>query len=353
MFSPVFSSIFRANFLGTLLKRRHGSSKEAVMSDSQDSFTLEFEKPVKELEDQIRELENKGHIDLSKEIKALQKKVNGLIKEIYENLSPWERVQLSRHPNRPHALDYIKNIVTDFHEVAGDRHFANDPAVISGFGYIGKQKVAVVGIQKGKKTKEKVLRNFGMPRPEGYRKALRVMQTASRFGIPVVSFVDTPGAYPGIGAEERGQSCAIAENLAEMFDIESPIISIVIGEGGSGGALGIAIADKVLMMEYSVYSVISPESCASILWADPKKAEVAANSLQLGPSKALELGVVDGIITEPAGGAHKDIYKTYEVVAKAIESELKKLIKIDTEELKNHRFDKFREMGNSTIFSEM
>lgn len=317
-----------------------------------NDYTLEFEKPVKDLEDQIRELENKGQIDLSKEIKALQKKVNGLTKEIYENLSPWERVQLSRHPNRPHSLDYINAIATDFHEVAGDRHFANDPAVIAGFGHIGKQKVAIIGIQKGRKTKEKVLRNFGMPRPEGYRKALRVMQMASRFGVPIVSLVDTPGAYPGIGAEERGQSCAIAENLAEMFDIKSPIISIVIGEGGSGGALGIAIADKVLMMEYSVYSVISPESCASILWADPKKAEVAANSLQIGPSKALELGVVDGIIVEPTGGAHKDTSKTFEVVAKAIESEIKSLLKVDPEELMANRFNKFREMGNSTIFSE-
>ncbi|MFT6068335.1 MAG: acetyl-CoA carboxylase carboxyl transferase subunit alpha [Bacteriovoracaceae bacterium] len=322
------------------------------MSELQDNYTLEFEKPVKDLEDQIRELENKGQIDLSKEIKALQKKVNVLIKDIYENLSPWEKVQLSRHPNRPHSLDYIKAIAPDFHEVAGDRHFANDPAVIAGFAHIGKQKVAIVGIQKGRKTKEKVLRNFGMPRPEGYRKALRVMQMASRFGVPIISLVDTPGAYPGIGAEERGQSSAIAENLAEMFDIKSPILSIVIGEGGSGGALGIAIADKVLMMEYSVYSVISPESCASILWADPKKAEVAANSLQIGPSKALELGVVDGIIVEPTGGAHKDTSKTFEVVAKAIESEIKSLLKLDPNELMERRFDKFRQMGNQTIFSE-
>lgn len=325
------------------------------MSNPLDSYTLEFEKPVKELEDQIRELENKGsrpEIDLSREIKSLQKKVSSLINEIYDKLTPWERVQLSRHPHRPHSLDYIKNIVTDFHEVAGDRYFANDPAVISGFGYIGKQKVAVVGIQKGRKTKEKIVHNFGMPRPEGYRKAIRVMKMASNFGIPILSLVDTPGAYPGIGAEERGQSCAIAENLADMFDISSPIVSVVIGEGGSGGALGIAIADKVLMMEYSIYSVISPESCASILWSDPKKAEEAANSLQLVPSKALELGVVDGIIREPVGGAHRDSTKTYEIVTKAIEQELKKLLKVDKEELKENRFKKFREMGNSTIFSE-
>ena len=212
--------------------------------------------------------------------------------------------------------------------------------------------MAVVGIEKGRKTKEKVLHNFGMARPEGYRKALRVMQMAGRFGIPIVSFVDTPGAYPGIGAEERGQASAIAENLAALFDVPSPIVSIVIGEGGSGGALGIAIADSILMMEYSVYSVISPESCASILWADPKKAETAANSLQLGPNKALELGVVDGIVAEPAGGAHKNIEKTYQQVKQNLSKEIKKLV-LDSEENRiEKRFNKFRGMGNKTIFSQ-
>jgi len=322
------------------------------MSDLLSNYTLEFEKPVRDLENQIKELQVaslRPEIDISKEIKALQKKVSTLIKDIYANLSPWERVLLSRHPNRPHTIDYINEMVEDFKEVCGDRHFANDPAIITGFGKIDGRDVAIIGIEKGRKTKEKVKRNFGMPRPEGYRKALRIMQTAGRFGIPIVTLVDTPGAYPGIGAEERGQACAIAENLAEMFDIKSPIISVVIGEGGSGGALGIAIADSVLMMEYSIYSVISPESCASILWADPKKAEDAANSLKLVPSKAIELEVADSVIIEPIGGAHKDKSGTYELVKKAISKELKALSKIKTEKLLENRFDKFRKMGNHTI----
>ncbi len=322
------------------------------MSDLLNNYTLEFEKPVRDLENQIKELQEaslRPEIDISKEIKALQKKVSTLIKDIYANLSPWERVQLSRHPNRPHTIDYISEMVEDFKELCGDRHFADDPAIITGFGRIDGRQVAIVGIEKGRKTKEKVHHNFGMPRPEGYRKALRIMQTAGRFGIPIVTFIDTPGAYPGIGAEERGQACAIAENLAEMFDIKSPIVSVVIGEGGSGGALGIAIADKVMMMEYSIYSVISPESCASILWADPKKAEEAANSLKLVPSKALELEVVDSVIEEPIGGAHKDKAAAFEMVKKSISKELKALSKVSTEKLLEKRFDKFRKMGNQTI----
>lgn len=321
------------------------------MSDL-NNYTLDFEKPVRELENQIKELKEastRPEIDISKEIKALEKKVNVMIREIYDNLTPWERVQLSRHPNRPHAIDYIQELIPDFHELKGDRRFANDPAVIAGFGHLEGQKVAVIGIEKGRKTKEKVHHNFGMPRPEGYRKALRVMQLAGQFGIPVISFVDTPGAYPGIGAEERGQSQAIAENLAEMFDIPSPIIALVIGEGGSGGALGIAIADRVLMMEYSVYSVISPESCASILWADPKKAETAANALQLGPDKALELKVADAIVAEPPGGAHKDIPRAMELVRDQLKKEIHDLMKMKHEERLELRFKKFREMGNQTI----
>lgn len=325
------------------------------MSDLLNDFTLEFEKPVRALEKQIEELqeaEKKSEIDISKEIKALQKKVNSLIKEIYSNLTPWERVQLSRHPKRPHCIEYINNLFTDFHEVAGDRFFANDQAIIGGFGYLGDQKVCIIGIEKGRKTKEKVIHNFGMPRPEGYRKALRLMKTAARFDIPVITLVDTPGAYPGIGAEERGQSSAIAENLAEMFDIETPIVSLVIGEGGSGGALGIAIADKVLMMEYSIYSVISPESCASILWADPKKAEVAANSLDIGPDRALSLGVIDGIVSESSGGAHKDPEGTYEMVKKHLEKEIKSLSKQSKKKLLEGRFNKFRRIGNTSISAD-
>lgn len=322
------------------------------MSDQSNNFALEFEKPVRDLENQIKELREaslRPGMDISKEIKALEKKVSVLIQDIYSNLTNWERVQLSRHPNRPHAIDYISKMITNFHEVSGDRHFADDPSIITGFGYIGDQKVCVVGIEKGRKTKEKVKHNFGMPRPEGYRKAIRVMKMAERFNIPVVTFVDTPGAYPGIGAEERGQSCAIAENLAEMFDVKTPIISVVIGEGGSGGALGIAIADRVLMMEYSVYSVISPESCASILWADPKMAETAANSLNLGPQKALELGVIDSIVTEPVGGAHRNCEEAIDLVKEAIIKELNLLKKLKTDKMLETRFEKFRKMGNQTI----
>lgn len=314
-------------------------------------FTLEFERPVFELENQIRELKQTSHqnIDISHEIAALQAKANQMLEDIYQKLSPWQRTQLSRHPQRPHAIDYIENIVTEFHEIFGDRRFSDDPSMITGFGYIDGQRVAVIGIEKGRKTQDKIKRNFGMANPEGYRKALRVMQMASQFGIPVVTFVDTPGAYPGIGAEERGQALAIAENLEEMFNVKAPIIATVIGEGGSGGALGIAIADRVFMMEYSVYSVISPESCASILWADPKMAETAANSLQLSPNKALELKVIDGVIKEPAGGAHR--YPTLAIakVKETIMSHLKTLQAQDVDAMMEARFEKFRQMGNTTL----
>jgi acetyl-CoA carboxylase carboxyl transferase subunit alpha len=315
-------------------------------------FTLDFERPVSELENQIRVLKESSHspnIDISHEIEALQAKVNGMLEEIYQKLTPWERTQLSRHPHRPHAIDYIEKIITDFHEIHGDRRFADDPSMITGFGYINNQKVAVIGIEKGRKTQDKIKRNFGMSNPEGYRKALRLMNLASQFNIPVVTFVDTPGAYPGIGAEERGQALAIAQNLEEMFNIKTPIISIIIGEGGSGGALGVAIADRVLMMEYSIYSVISPESCASILWSDPKMAETAANSLQLSPNKALELKVIDGIIKEPAGGAHRHPEEAINVVREAIVQNLQTLLKLDPDLVMQMRFDKFRQMGNSTL----
>jgi acetyl-CoA carboxylase carboxyl transferase subunit alpha len=317
-------------------------------------YTLEFEKPVLDLEIQIKELKeanDKPGIDISKEIRALQLKVDKMINEIYGNLSSWERVQLSRHPKRPHSIDYIDTIIEDFHELHGDRRFSDDPSMVTGFGFFRGQKVAVVAIEKGRKTQDKIVRNFGMASPEGYRKAMRIMQMASNFNIPIITLVDTPGAYPGIGAEERGQAQAIAENLEEMFGIKVPIVSVVIGEGGSGGALGIAIADKVFMMEYSIYSVISPESCASILWSDPKQAEFAANSLQLGPNKARELGIIDGIIKEPVGGAHKDLESASNAIADQIEKELKILVKKSTESLLNDRYEKFRAMGNQTISS--
>ena len=315
-------------------------------------YTLDFEKPIFELENQIKELKEaneKSGLDISKEIGALQGKVDSLLKEIYENLNPWERVQLSRHPKRPHASDYIELMIEDFHEIHGDRRYSDDQTMLTGFGYFRGQKVAVVGIEKGRKTQDKIKRNFGMARPEGYRKALRVMKLADQFNIPVIAFVDTPGAYPGIGAEERGQAQAIAENLEEMFAIKVPMVAVVIGEGGSGGALGVAIADKVHMMEYSVYSVISPESCASILWSDPKKAEQAANSLKLDPKKAFELKIIDSIIAEPVGGAHRSPEDAAKRVSNQIEKDLKELIKKDSDTLLEERFNKFRAMGNQTI----
>jgi acetyl-CoA carboxylase carboxyl transferase subunit alpha len=314
-------------------------------------FTLEFEKPVSELENQIRELQQTSgqNIDISHEITALQAKVSTLLEQIYTKLTPWERTQLSRHPLRPHSIDYIEKIVDEFYEIHGDRRFSDDPSLIAGFGYLQGHKVAVLGIEKGRKTQEKIKRNFGMASPEGYRKALRVMQLAAQFQIPVITFVDTPGAYPGIGAEERGQAQAIAENLEEMFNIKTPIISVVIGEGGSGGALGIAIADTVLMMEYSIYSVISPESCASILWSDPKMAETAANSLQLSPNMALSLKVIDGIIKEPTGGAHRYPDVAILNVKNAILENLEKFKNTSIDSLLTQRFEKFRQMGNLTI----
>ena len=315
-------------------------------------FTLEFEKPVSELENQLRVLKEAAqtpNIDISHEIDALQSKVNRMLEDIYTKLTPWERTQLSRHPQRPHSIEYIDAIVSEFHELHGDRRFADDPSMITGFGFIDGRKVAVIGIEKGRKTQDKIKRNFGMANPEGYRKALRIMTLASQFQIPVVTFVDTPGAYPGIGAEERGQALAIAQNLEEMFNIKSPIISIIIGEGGSGGALGIAIADKVFMMEYSIYSVISPESCASILWSDSKMAERAANSLQLSPNKALELKVIDGIIKEPAGGAHRHPDQAIQKVKDVINQNLASLTNMDLDLMMQMRFEKFRQMGNNTL----
>ncbi|MAZ49771.1 MAG: acetyl-CoA carboxylase carboxyl transferase subunit alpha [Halobacteriovoraceae bacterium] len=314
-------------------------------------YELDFEKPVHDLENQIKELKeanSRSGLDINKEISALQTKVDHLLKEIYDNLSPWERVQLSRHPKRPHTLDYIDFLLEDFHEIHGDRRFSEDPAMIAGFGYLDGQKLAVVGIQKGRKTQDKIKHNFGMARPEGYRKAMRLMKLAEQFDIPVLCLVDTPGAYPGIGAEERGQAQAIAENLQEMFDIKVPMVAIVIGEGGSGGALGIAIADRVHMLEYSVYSVISPESCASILWSDPKRAEQAANSLKLDPNKAKELKIIDSIIKEPTGGAHRDFENTALNMKKRIQKDFKELGKFSCEDLMEARFEKYRKMGNTT-----
>lgn len=321
-------------------------------------FSYEFENSLFELEKNINSIkdvnlaiDSDAKVDLNDEVYALEKKANTLAHKTYKKLSSWERVQIARHPDRPHSIDYINAMLEDFHEVSGDRKMADDESIIAGFGFLDGQKVAVIGIEKGRKTAQKIKRNFGMPKPEGYGKALRVMQLAGRFNIPIITLVDTPGAYPGISAEERGQALAIANNLAEIFDIKTPIIAVVIGEGGSGGALGIAIADVVMMMEYSVYSVISPESCASILWSDSKKAKLAATALNLSPDKALELEVIDKIIAEPLGGAHNNAVNAIRDVKTAIIKELKKLLLIPKDLLIENRYEKFRVMGNKTLIS--
>ena len=314
-------------------------------------YTLEFEKPVKDLENRIKELKQSADldVDLSKEIRALEKKVARLIKSTYADLSIWERVQLARHPGRPHAIDYISNMLTDFHEIHGDRRFSEDSSIIAGFGYMDGKKVAVLGIEKGRKTQEKIDRNFGMASPEGYRKSLRLMELAERFQIPLVCFVDTPGAYPGIEAEERGQAQAIAENLQKMISLKTPTVAVVIGEGGSGGALAIAVADKVLMQEYAIYSVISPESCASILWSDSSKAKKAAESLKLHAFKAKELGVIDGIVSEPAIGAHGDKELTYNLLKESLLKNLNSLERLSHKKLVANRMNKFRSIGLNYI----
>jgi acetyl-CoA carboxylase carboxyl transferase subunit alpha len=315
-------------------------------------YILEFEKPVYALENQIKELESaqSPNLDLSGELKTLKDKLDHLIVEIYQNLTPWDRVQLARHPLRPHSIDYINAMVTDFHELHGDRQFSDDASILGGLGMIDGQKVAIISIEKGRKTQDKILRNFGMPHPEGYRKAKRLMDLAERFNIPLITFVDTPGAYPGIAAEERGQAQAIADNLEFMFSLKIPVISFIIGEGGSGGALGIAVANKVIMLEHSIYSVISPESCASILWSDPKKAEQAANSLKLTSLEAMRLGVVDQVLAEPPGGAHRNSKEIFESVKNLIcKTLLPPLLAMSADERKNLRFDKFRTIGNTFL----
>ena len=254
---------------------------------------------------------------------------------------------------RPHALDYINGLVDDFHAIHGDRNFGDDHSMVTGFGHLEGKRVCLIGIEKGRKTKEKIHHNFGMPRPEGYRKALRVMKLAERFNLPIITFVDTPGAYPGIDAEERGQAQAIAENIAQMFDLKTPIISYIIGEGGSGGALGIAVADRVIMLEFSIYSVISPESCASILWSDAKRAPDAAESLKIDAKKAAELGVVDTVLEEPQGGAHRHHEKALALMKKDIIKNLNELKAMELPVLMKKRFEKFRQMGHSSMEEQL
>ncbi len=312
------------------------------------SSALDFERPILDLEKKISELKalsSRGNSDFASEIAKLERKSKKLQSEIFSDLSRWQVVQLSRHPARPYFLDYVRMLVTDFFELAGDRYFAEDPSIVGGFGRFDGQPVMLIGHQKGRNTKENMMRNFGMPRPEGYRKAHRLMRLAERLARPVVTFVDTPGAYPGIGAEERGQAEAIAANLELMAGLSTPIISIVIGEGGSGGALAIGVGNRVLMMEYSIYSVISPEACSSILYRDPSKAEKAAESLKLTAKDLLAFKVIDEIIPEPLGGAHREPQVAADEVASALRKHLAALRGMSGAMLIEDRYRKFRAMG--------
>lgn len=301
---------------------------------------LDFEQAVADLEakiDQLRFVQDDPAVDLSGEIARLEKKSQSLTRDIYAKLTPWQISQVARHPQRPYTLDYVQHAFTDFEELHGDRAFADDKAIVGGLARFNGQPCVVIGHQKGRDTKEKILRNFGMPRPEGYRKALRLMRLAEKFGVPVFTFVDTPGAYPGIGAEERGQSEAIGHNLYVMAELKVPIISTVIGEGGSGGALAIAVADRLLMLQYSTYSVISPEGCASILWKSADKASVAAEAMGITADRLKGLGLVDQVVAEPVGGAHRDHAAMGQSLRQALQDALRQVIDLSPAELVEQR----------------
>ncbi|WP_320045980.1 acetyl-CoA carboxylase carboxyltransferase subunit alpha [uncultured Ilyobacter sp.] len=313
---------------------------------------MEFEKDILELEKKIVELKEFSEakkIDLSGEIDKLKNEYDKKMQEIYSELRPWDRVQVARHPKRPYTLDYVEHITTDFVELHGDRLYKDDPSVVAGLCKIDGKKVMIIGHQKGREVEEKIHRNFGMANPEGYRKALRLMKMAERFNLPIVTLIDTPGAYPGIEAEKHGQGEAIARNLLEMAGLKVPITAIVIGEGGSGGALAFGVADRVYMCENSIYSVISPEGCAAILFKDAAKAPEAAKSLRVSADSVLELGIIDGIIPEPVGGAHRNYNEMTENVKKQILGAISELQEKSVEELLENRYDKFRKMG---AFSE-
>lgn len=313
---------------------------------------LDFEKPIFDLESKIEELKllaTSKQIDLSVEIRKLEKKLDKVKRDVYSRLTDWQRVQLARHPNRPYTLDYVNMIFSDFIELHGDRLFADDAALIGGLARLEERSVMIIGHQKGRDTKENIRRNFGCAHPEGYRKAMRLMQLAAKFRIPVISFIDTPGAYPGIGAEERGQAQAIAMNLKDMALLPTPIVAVVIGEGGSGGAIGIGVADRVAMLENAYYSVISPEGCASILWRNSVKAPEAAAALKLTSYALKELGLIDDIVPEPLGGAHRDPAKTAQDLKDLLLRYLNELNPIPIETLLDQRYQKYRRMG---VFAE-
>ena len=312
------------------------------------STFLDFEQPIAELENKIEALrfgQEDSAVDISEEIDRLSEKSQKLTKEIYAKLTPWQIAQVARHPQRPYTLDYIPQIFTDFEELHGDRAFADDKAIVGGMARLNQQPCMVIGHQKGRDTKEKVFRNFGMPRPEGYRKALRLMKLAEKFQMPVLTFVDTPGAYPGIDAEERGQSEAIGRNLYEMAELKTPIIVTIIGEGGSGGALAIAVGDVVQMLQYATYSVISPEGCASILWKSAEKAPEAAEIMGLTAPRLKGLGLIDKVVSEPCGGAHRDVATTAHALKKALQDSLKQLSNLTPQELLEARFERLMAYG--------
>jgi acetyl-CoA carboxylase carboxyl transferase subunit alpha len=309
---------------------------------------LEFEKPIKNLENKIEELRSigsDGQVNIIEEINVLQKKCNILIKDIYSNLTPWQITQIARHPDRPYTLDYINLIFKNFHELHGDRAYADDSAIIAGIAQYQETSVAVIGHQKGRGTNDKITRNFGMAKPEGFRKALRVMKLAERFNMPIITFVDTPGAYPGIDAEERGQSEAIANNLLEMSNLSVPVLSYVIGEGGSGGALAIGVCDHLSMLEYSIYSVISPEGCASILWKSPENAHLAAEAMCITADNLLKLKLIDEQISEPLGGAHRNISQVSKDISQSIAKNLSIYRAMDPRVLVKNRKDKLESVG--------
>ncbi len=309
---------------------------------------LDFEQPIVELEDKLEELKRVGtdnEIDLQKEIDHMLEKSVSLTETIFSKLSDWQISKLSRHPKRPYSLDYIDGVFDSFVELHGDRHYADDAAIVGGLARLNGLPVMFIGHQKGRDTKEKIHRNFGMPRPEGYRKALRLMQMAERFGLPIITFIDTPGAYPGVGAEERGQSEAIARNLFEMSTLKVPVISLVIGEGGSGGALALGVCDKLFLLEYSTYSVISPEGCATILWKSAEKASQAAEAMAITSSKLLAHGLIDGVIDEPLGGAHRDIDRMKKNIKKTLVHELAQLTSKPIDELLTERYTRLMSYG--------
>ena len=321
------------------------------MAETRVHAFLDFEKPIAELEgkiEELRHLSDDGEISIVDEVERLQTRVDRQLDQTYSKLSPWQKVQVARHPGRPHCLDYVRGLITEFTPLAGDRGYAEDNAIIGGLGRFEGQSVVVIGQEKGHDTESRVKHNFGMARPEGYRKAQRLMHLADRFGLPVITFVDTAGAYPGIGAEERGQAQAIARSIEVCLELNVPIVSLVIGEGGSGGAIAIAAANRVLMLEHSVYSVISPEGCASILWRDGGHATDAANALKLTAQDLLALGVIDEVIPEPLGAAHRDGEAAIAAAGQAIRNSLTGLQGLDGAALRQQRRDKFLKMGDTT-----